>query len=118
MRVENCSNDIFAVGDCAEKRDFLNRKLSGTMLASTAFAKARVAGMNLYELSPCKMFAGTIAIYNTAIGDSAFGTVGIIESKGKEDNFSVVCGNLYWYGQASRHTRRYAGANCEANCRS
>ena len=94
MRVENCSNDIFAVGDCAEKRDFLTRKLSTTMLASTACAEARVAGMNLYELSPCKMFSGTIAIYNTAIGDSAFGTAGVIESKAKEDNFSVVTGSF------------------------
>jgi len=94
MRVENCSSDIFAVGDCAEKRDFLTRKLNGTMLASTACAEARVAGMNLYELSPCKMFAGTIAIYSTAIGDSAFGTAGIIESKAKEDNFSVVVGSF------------------------
>lgn len=94
MRVENCSNDIFAVGDCAEKRDFLTRKLNGTMLASTACAEARVAGMNLFELSPCKVFAGTIAIYNTAIGDSAFGTAGIIESKAKEDNFNVVVGSF------------------------
>ena len=94
MRVENCSNDIFAVGDCAEKRDFLTRKLNGTMLASTACAEARVAGMNLYELSPCKVFAGTIAIYNTAIGDSAFGTAGIIESRAKEDNFSVIVGSF------------------------
>lgn len=94
MRVENCTDDIFAVGDCAEKRDFLTRKLNGTMLASTACAEARVAGMNLYELSPCKVFAGTIAIYNTAIGDSAFGTAGIIESRAKEENFSVVVGSF------------------------
>ena len=50
--------------------------------------------MNLYELSPCKLFGGTIAIYNTAIGDSAFGTAGVIESKALEDNFSVVVGSF------------------------
>ena len=94
MRVDNCSTDIFAVGDCAEKRDFLTRKLSATMLASTACAEARVAGMSLYELSPCKAFSGTIAIYDTAIGDTAFGTAGIIESKAKEENFSVVVGSF------------------------
>ncbi|MGQ1911005.1 FAD-dependent oxidoreductase [Marinifilum sp. RC60d5] len=94
MRVEDCSNDIFAVGDCAEKRDFLTRKLCTTMLASTACAEARVAGMSLYELSPCKSFSGTIAIYDTAIGDTAFGTAGIIESKAREENFSVVVGSF------------------------
>ena len=88
MRVENCSKDIFAVGDCAEKRDFLTRKLNATMLASTACAEARVAGMSLYELSPCKSFSGTIAIYDTAIGDTALGTAGVIESKA--DRKSVV----------------------------
>ncbi|MDD2563721.1 MAG: FAD/NAD(P)-binding oxidoreductase [Salinivirgaceae bacterium] len=94
MRVENCSKDIFAVGDCAEKRDFLTRKLNGTMLASTACAEARVAGMSLYELSPCKSFSGTIAIYDTAIGDTALGTAGVIESKATEESFSVVVGSF------------------------
>ena len=94
MRVENCSSDIFAVGDCAEKRDFLTRKLNATMLASTACAEARVAGMSLYGLSPCKSFGGTIAIYDTAIGDTAFGTAGVIESKAIEDDFSVVVGSF------------------------
>lgn len=94
MRVDNCSKDIFAVGDCAEKRDFLTRKLNTTMLASTACAEARVAGMSLYELSPCKSFSGTIAIYDTAIGDTALGTAGIIESKANEENFSVVVGSF------------------------
>lgn len=94
MRVDDCSSDIFAVGDCAEKRDFLTRKLCNTMLASTACAEARVAGMSLYELSPCKSFSGTIAIYDTAIGDTAFGTAGITESKAQEENFSVVVGSF------------------------
>ena len=90
MRVENFSNEIFAVGDCAEKRDFLTKRLSTTMLASTVCAEARVAGMNLYELSPYKVFGGTIAIYNTAIGDSAFGTAGITKERAIQDNLDVV----------------------------
>ncbi len=81
MRVLPCSTDIIAVGDCAEKRDFVTRKLDRTMLASTACAEARTAGMNLYTLSPCKPFTGTIAIYATAIGEHAFGTAGITETK-------------------------------------
>ncbi len=57
MRVLPCTSDIVAVGDCAEKRDFVTRKLDRTMLASTACAEARTAGMNLYSLSPpCKPF--------------------------------------------------------------
>ena len=94
MRVLPCTTDIVAVGDCAEKRDFITRKLDQTMLASTACAEARTAGMNLYHLSPCKPFTGTIAIYATAIGEHAFGTAGITEFKAKQENFSVVSGSF------------------------
>lgn len=94
MRVLPCNHDIVAVGDCAEKRDFITRKLDRTMLASTACAEARTAGMNLFFLSPCKPFTGTIAIYSTAIGIHAFGTAGITEAKAKQENFAVVCGSF------------------------
>ncbi len=94
MRVNNCSSDIFAVGDCAEKRDFLTRKLDATMLASTACAEARIAGMNIYELGPCKTFSGTIAIYDTAIGDKAFGTAGVTEEKANKENFDIITGSF------------------------
>ncbi len=92
MRVLPCSTDIVAVGDCAEKRDFITRKLDQTMLASTACAEARTAGMNLFNLSPCKPFTGTIAIYATAIGEHAFGTAGITEFKAQQENFAVISG--------------------------
>jgi NADPH-dependent 2,4-dienoyl-CoA reductase/sulfur reductase-like enzyme len=94
MRVLPCSTDIIAVGDCAEKRDFITRKIDRTMLASTACAEARTAGMNLYTLSPCKPFTGTIAIYATAIGDHAFGTAGITETKAIQENFAIVSGTF------------------------
>ncbi|MDD4384320.1 MAG: FAD/NAD(P)-binding oxidoreductase [Bacteroidales bacterium] len=115
MRVENCSKDIFAVGDCAEKRDFLTRKLNTTMLASTACAEARVAGMSLYELSPCKSFSGTIAIYDTAIGDTALGTAGVIESKAIDESFSVVVGS---FTGMDKHPGTLEGmpTNCKINC--
>ncbi|NLV85026.1 MAG: FAD-dependent oxidoreductase [Spirochaetales bacterium] len=94
MRVLPCSNDIVAVGDCAEKRDFVTRKLDRTMLASTACAEARTAGMNLYTLSPCKPFTGTIAIYSTAIGNHAFGTAGITEARAIQENFNIISGSF------------------------
>ncbi len=64
------TKDVFAVGDCAQKRDFVTRRRVATMLASTACAEARVAGMNLFNLHVVKTFTGTIAIYSTAIGDT------------------------------------------------
>ncbi len=90
MRTSDC--DIMAVGDCAEKRNFVTRKQTDVMLASTACAEGRIAGMNLYKLSAIKTFSGTIAIYSTAIGDTALGTAGITEQIAKEEGFDVVTG--------------------------
>ncbi len=90
MRTEN--SNIFAIGDCAEKRDFFSRKISKVMLASTATSEARIAGMNLYGLSAVKTFGGTISIFSTALGDTAFGAAGLIESAAKNEGFSVITG--------------------------
>lgn len=92
MRTEN--PDIFAVGDCAEKRDFFTRKPSPVMLASTACAEARIAGMNLFKLSAIKTFIGTISIFSTAIGDTGFGVAGITENQAKAENFDIVTGSF------------------------
>jgi NADPH-dependent 2,4-dienoyl-CoA reductase/sulfur reductase-like enzyme len=86
--------DVFAIGDCAQKRDFITRKRVPTMLASTACAEARVAGMNLFNIHVVKTFSGTIGIYSTAIGEFAFGTAGITEKRAIEEDISVVTGTF------------------------
>lgn len=84
--------DIFALGDCAQKRDFITRARVSTMLASTACAEGRIAGMNLFKLNVVKTFSGTIAIYSTAIGDTGFGTAGITEARAKNEGIDYVTG--------------------------
>jgi len=90
MRTDN--PDFFAIGDCAEKKNFVTRKSNGVMLASTACAEARIAGMNLYKLSTLKIFNGTISIFCTAIGETGFGTAGLTETIAKKEGFDVVTG--------------------------
>ena len=85
-------SDIFAIGDCAQKRDFITRKRVSTMLASTACAEARIAGMNLYNLNVVKTFSGTIAIYSTAIGGTGFGTAGVTEARAREEGIETLTG--------------------------
>lgn len=82
--------DCFAAGDCSEKRDFLTGKLSGIMLASTACAEARVAGLNLFALSTICTFRGTIGIYSTCIGETACGVAGLNEVTARSEGFDVV----------------------------
>jgi len=92
MMTEN--RNIFAVGDCAEKKSFVTREPINVMLASTACAEARIAALNLYRLSAVKTFGGTIAIYSTALGDVAFGVAGERESYARERGFDIVTGTF------------------------
>ncbi len=87
-------SDVFAAGDCAEKRDFATNKLSTIMLASTACAEARVAALNLYKLSTVRKFKGTIGIYSTSIGSSAYGVAGVTEIVAQKEGFSYVVGKF------------------------
>jgi NADPH-dependent 2,4-dienoyl-CoA reductase/sulfur reductase-like enzyme len=86
--------DVFAVGDCAEKRDFFTRKRSTAMLASIACAEARVAGMNLYKLSTLKTIGGTIAIFSTALNGTGFGAAGLTETVARQEGFDIIIGKF------------------------
>ncbi|MCP4573507.1 MAG: FAD-dependent oxidoreductase [bacterium] len=83
---------IFAVGDCAQKTDFATRKAIPVMLASTACAEARTAGINLFKLSAVKTFSGTISIFSTALGDTGFGVAGLTETQARKESFDIVTG--------------------------
>ena len=86
--------DVVAIGDCAEKRDFITRRSSGIMLASTACAEARVAATNLYGLCSLKAFGGTIAIYSTALDGTGFGTAGLTAAAAEKAGFQIVTGSF------------------------
>jgi len=108
MRTE--TPGIFAVGDCAEKRDFVTRKLTRVMLASTASSEARVAGTNLYQLSVVKTFSGTISIFATAIGDTGFGVAGLTEAAAKKEGFNITIGT---FSGVDRHPGTLPGTHSQ-----
>ncbi|OQY37963.1 MAG: pyridine nucleotide-disulfide oxidoreductase [Candidatus Cloacimonetes bacterium 4572_65] len=84
--------DIFAVGDCAEKKHFITRKSAPMMLASIACAEARTVGLNLFGISVIKTFSGTISIFATAINGTGFGVAGITEKEAKENGINYTTG--------------------------
>lgn len=102
--------DVFAAGDCAEKRDFATGKLSKIMLASTACTEARVAALNLYSLNTFSVFKGTIGIYSTCIGDTAYGVAGLIEKHAIKEGFNIVTGT---FTGVNRHPGKFDDANKE-----
>lgn len=85
--------DIFAVGDCAGKRDFFTRKDAPVMLASTATAEARIAGANLYQLKVVRENKGTIAIFSTYVDGLVLGSAGLTETSAMKEGFEVVSGS-------------------------
>jgi NADPH-dependent 2,4-dienoyl-CoA reductase/sulfur reductase-like enzyme len=84
--------DIFAIGDCATKRDFYTRKGISVMLASTATAEARVAGANLFKLKVIRENKGTIAIYSTYIDGLVLGSAGLTEDSARKEGFEIAVG--------------------------
>jgi NADPH-dependent 2,4-dienoyl-CoA reductase/sulfur reductase-like enzyme len=100
--------DIFAVGDCAEKKDFYTRKPANVMLASTATAEARVAGANLYQLKVVRENKGTISIYSTYIDGKVLGSAGLTEASAKKEGFEIVTGRA---DGVDRHPTALPGAS-------
>jgi len=86
--------NIFAAGDCSEKRDFSTGKLSKIMLASTACTEARVAGLNINDLCTVNTFKGTIGIYSTSIGEHSYGVAGLTEKNAKTEGFNIISGSF------------------------
>jgi NADPH-dependent 2,4-dienoyl-CoA reductase/sulfur reductase-like enzyme len=84
--------DIFAVGDCAEKKDFFTRKPVSVMLASTATAEARVAGSNLFGLKVVRENKGTIAAYSTCVDGLVLASAGLTEAAARKEGFEIVTG--------------------------
>jgi NADPH-dependent 2,4-dienoyl-CoA reductase/sulfur reductase-like enzyme len=87
-------NGVFAVGDCAEKKNFLTRELSGVMLASTATAEARIVGSSLYGIQYVKGFHGTIGTFSTVMGNKCFSSVGMTEQEAQKEKFDYVTGSF------------------------
>ena len=80
--------NIFAIGDCAEKKSFFNGEISSIMLASIAAREARIASANLFRLNYENK--GTIGTFATVVGNLAIGISGLSESHAKEAKIDFV----------------------------
>ena len=92
--MHTANEDIFAIGDCAEKHSFITSSIKGLMLASTACSEARIVGMNLFGLCTMRSFKGTISIFCTSIGGIGFGVAGVTETLANKRGFNVVTGTF------------------------
>jgi NADH oxidase (H2O2-forming) len=86
--------DIFAVGDCAEKRCFFTNKSIPILLASTAAMEAKVAASNLFGLRYVRENKGTISAFSTKIYSNTYASAGITERRALEEGFEIVTGKF------------------------
>ncbi len=90
MRTKN--KNIFAIGDCALKRDFFTRQEVPVWLASTATAEARTAGTNVYGVRVLRQIQGTISAFSTRLGDLCLASAGMITQACEKEEFRIVSG--------------------------
>lgn len=84
--------NIFAVGDCAEKKCFFTGKDVPVLLASTAAMEAKIAGCNLFQLRLVRANKGTISAFSTKIFGKTYAAAGLTEARANEEGFGIMVG--------------------------
>ncbi|HHE54772.1 MAG TPA: pyridine nucleotide-disulfide oxidoreductase [Caldithrix abyssi] len=100
--------DIFAVGDCAAKRNCFTGEFTQIMLASTAMAEGRLAGSNLYDIKVIRKFMGILGSFSTKIAGVALGVSGMTERDAKALGIDYVVGTTETF---DRHPGKLPGAS-------
>jgi len=86
--------DIFAVGDCAEKKCFFTGKDVPLLLASTAAMEAKIAGSNAFQLRLIRANKGTISTFSTKIFGKTFAAAGLTETRARQEGFTIMIGEF------------------------
>jgi len=89
---QTSDKDIFAVGDCAQKKDFITQKESTAMLASIACFEARIATANLYEKN--KENQGIIPVSSTQVSDLTLASAGFNKNLCQKQNIKFKTGQF------------------------
>ena len=85
--------NIFAIGDCAETKNFFTRENNLIMLASVACYEARIAGANLYcEKENLAKNNGTVAVFSTYLDGLVLGAVGLSEKIAENNKIKTIIG--------------------------
>ena len=100
--------DIFAIGDCAEKRCFFINQNVPVLLASTAALEAKVAALNLFGLKYPRENKGAISAYSAKIFGKTYATAGMTERRASEEGFETVTGRA---STVDRHPKTLPGVS-------
>ena len=100
--------DVFAAGDCAQKRCFFTGRLIPGLLASIACMEARTAALAMYDPGSSSVNHGAILAFSTKVGDVAFGCAGMVEARAKREGFDCIVGTAE---SVDRHPGGLPGAH-------
>lgn len=95
-KMQTNDKDIFAIGDCAEKTDFLTGKPKQVMLATIAITEAIVAVENLFKDSNIKM-KGILGTFLTKFDELIIASTGYTENNAKDVGIDVITGKFETY---------------------
>ena len=86
--------DIFAVGDCAEKKCFFTGKDVPLLLASTAAMEAKIAGSNAFQLRLIRANKGTISTFSTKMFGKTYAAAGLTVARARQEGFTIMIGEF------------------------
>ncbi len=86
--------DVFAIGDCAFKKNFLTGKPSNILLATTAVVEGRFLAHNIYNVSFFRKVKGVIPTSGTVVGNLFISSTGITEEDALKENFSFFSSSI------------------------
>jgi len=99
--------DIFAIGDCAQTKDFITGKNIPIMLASVATSEARIAASNLYQIGLIRENKGTVGVFSTFVDGLTLAVAGLTEKRAQEEGFDYLIGEAE---APNRHPATLPGA--------
>lgn len=86
--------NIFAVGDCAEKKCFFTGKDVPVLLASTAAMESKIAGSNSFQLRLVRANIGTISAFSTKVFGKTYAAAGLTLARAKQEGFTTMVGEF------------------------
>ncbi len=89
--MQTSDSNIFAIGDCALKKDSLTKKPVPAMLASTACYEGRIAGSNLF-INKIKN-DGVVSIFSTCLGNLTLAATGYNKCLAEKEKLNILIGS-------------------------
>ena len=91
-RMQTCTKDIYAAGDCTENFHLVSKNYAWIPLGSTANKEGRCAAINM--AGQYDAFPGALGSAVTRFGNLTISLTGLTETEAKKFGFDVICATM------------------------